>query len=922
MAKETAASIFTADATFPAIDATPNTALPDPKLVSLVYGLTIASGTAYLITRADGSVAARARISWTAIADEAVREGGQVQVQFRRAALAAAPWETITVPGTAREAYVDAVAEGEILIVRARARNSLVFGQWSTHQRHQIVGKTQAPADVSGYTATTVSNGIRLKWNDNSVEADYGYTEIRRGASWAVGASDVIFSGRADRWTMLEPADGHYTLWAKHFDSSGNESAAAQVQDFDFTLTGGIVAALSLVATSSVIKLDQLGAPTPTSITFTALGSFPGDPVFTVVDGSGTLTGTGTARSMTVASMGAAESVTVQATWGGQTDLLTAVKVRDGADAFIWILTNEAVTVPADAGGVVASFAAAAGAFRVFLGAVEVTGLCAFSVVSATGVTVAINPTSGLYSVDAMSADVGFATLRAIYAGNNLDRIFSIAKARAGVAGSAGPALFTLNPRGGAAVGPTDAVHRATGGGAWDADAYSSEAYVGGCFVSFSVAAMGTVQMAGLNSDPTTDTSYASIDYAWYPEGAVAHIYESGGHVATFGSYTTDSIFSIVYDGQEIKYLIDGTVLRTVSTTANRRFYFDSSIYSNLGGINRIRFGPMGARGLQGPQGNEGIEGPPGPDGQTNYFHVAYAYSSDGTAGFNNSAGPYIGTYSDYIITDSGNPGDYVWRQFVGAQGPQGDQGIPGSTGPNGQTSYLHIKYSNDGGASFTSSGGEDPGAWIGTYVDFTAGDSVNVAAYTWARMQPPNYRQEGDPGAVQEGATWTIPSTGKSYIRQAGSWIPYVGSLSVGTGELADQAATEISSQTYDFHVISGIDAIGYTILTHELSQGTFEITVSTRAKCVASAGDNVFRLNLETVGSIAFTSSPNIERFVPTGGQHEFTLVGSMVVTCTGAGPFFLTVKPDYKYLFSGTFGATALLYSTNIISAKIKK
>lgn len=140
--------------------------------------------------------------------------------------------------------------------------------------------------------------------------------------------------------------------------------------------------------------------------------------------------------------------------------------------------------------------------------------------------------------------------------------------------------------------------------------------------------------------------------------------------------------------------------------------------------------------GAQGPQGPQGSPGPAGADGATPYFHVAYASSADGSLGFNQISGPYIGTYVDFSPADSTNPAAYTWRQFVGAQGPQGTQGIPGVDGATGLTSYLHLKYSDDGGASFTASAGETPGKWIGQYVDFTEADSTNPAAYTWTLVK------------------------------------------------------------------------------------------------------------------------------------------------------------------------------------------
>lgn len=65
----------------------------------------------------------------------------------------------------------------------------------------------------------------------------------------------------------------------------------------------------------------------------------------------------------------------------------------------------------------------------------------------------------------------------------------------------------------------------------------------------------------------------------------------------------------------------------------------------------------------------------------------------------------------------------------------KGEQGIPGIDGENGQTSYLHIKYSDDG-SSFTANNGETPGAWIGQYVDFTEADSTVFSKYKWSKIK------------------------------------------------------------------------------------------------------------------------------------------------------------------------------------------
>lgn len=57
---------------------------------------------------------------------------------------------------------------------------------------------------------------------------------------------------------------------------------------------------------------------------------------------------------------------------------------------------------------------------------------------------------------------------------------------------------------------------------------------------------------------------------------------------------------------------------------------------------------------------------------------------------------------------------------------------IKGDPGEDGQTPYIHIKYSNDGGLHFTGSDGEEPGDYIGLYWDYDSEDSASVLDYTW----------------------------------------------------------------------------------------------------------------------------------------------------------------------------------------------
>ena len=122
---------------------------------------------------------------------------------------------------------------------------------------------------------------------------------------------------------------------------------------------------------------------------------------------------------------------------------------------------------------------------------------------------------------------------------------------------------------------------------------------------------------------------------------------------------------------------------------------------------------PVVISGENGTNGTDGIPGTPGEDGKTTYFHIKYSAVANPTSSSQMTETPstYIGTYVDFTQADSTDPSDYTWARFEGIQGEKGDQGIPGTNGADGKTSYLHIKYSNDGGVTFTGNNGEDPGS-------------------------------------------------------------------------------------------------------------------------------------------------------------------------------------------------------------------
>lgn len=146
--------------------------------------------------------------------------------------------------------------------------------------------------------------------------------------------------------------------------------------------------------------------------------------------------------------------------------------------------------------------------------------------------------------------------------------------------------------------------------------------------------------------------------------------------------------------------------------------------------------GPQGLQGLQGPAGQNGIPGKDGENGLTSYFHIKYSPVQNPTASqMTETPDVFIGTYVDFTKEDSNDPSKYTWARFEGLQGATGEQGIPGVNGEDGKTSYLHIKYSNDG-QTFTDNNGETSGEWIGQYTDFEKNDSNVFSDYKWSKIK------------------------------------------------------------------------------------------------------------------------------------------------------------------------------------------
>lgn len=259
--KETAAAIYTPDAAFSAQGFAANTALPSPWDIDPPTLSTIYSGTDELVQHGDGTITTRVRVTWPALVDSSITQAGFIDVEWSPAAQTLA-WQRVTVAGSETQAILAGPADGQTIIVRARARNSVAVSDWGLQVAHTVIGKTEPPSDVERFTI----DGDVLRWPEVGDIDLAGYRiRFNYGINTFWGGGAALHEGllTSSPYTLSTRPSGVVTLLIKAVDTSGNESTNAasitvnlgdtdisnvlleyeEAPDFTGTITNGAVSA-------------------------------------------------------------------------------------------------------------------------------------------------------------------------------------------------------------------------------------------------------------------------------------------------------------------------------------------------------------------------------------------------------------------------------------------------------------------------------------------------------------------------------------------------------------------------------------------------------------------------------------------------------------------------------------------------------
>ena len=418
------------------------------------------------------------------------------------------------------------------------------------------------------------------------------------------------------------------------------------------------------------------------------------------------------------------------------TDDETANKALEEARksrAMIINLDNDYQAITTDYKGEYTSFPECHTTAQVLYGHTDISNDCTYNVQKSSGVVGSWNNSTHTYTVTALTTDVGWVDITANYLNTySVTKRFDIAKLKGGIPGETGAK---------GDKGETGASGRSI---------TSSE-------TTYQASNRGTVAPTGTWSK--TPPNVAENQYLW-----TRTIY-------TYSDKTTSTTYSIGKMGAKGEQGAKGETGATgpqgeKGATGPQGPQGEQGIQGPQGEKGeKGDQGPQGLQGIQGPKGEQGIQGPKGASGDTTYFHIKYSSVAKPTTASQMTETPstYIGTYVDFTEADSSDPSKYTWARFQGLQGEKGTQGIAGTNGIDGKTSYLHIKYSNDGGKTFTSNSGETVGDYIGTCTDYNLNDPTTVASYTWAKIK-------GEQGI--QGDKGNQGSAGRTYFMETSSSI------------------------------------------------------------------------------------------------------------------------------------------------------
>jgi hypothetical protein len=141
-------------------------------------------------------------------------------------------------------------------------------------------------------------------------------------------------------------------------------------------------------------------------------------------------------------------------------------------------------------------------------------------------------------------------------------------------------------------------ITRATGGPGWNISGMAEENYGRGAIVGGN---LGLLTVMGLCDNPdvrlVVGEEFRDVDYYWHRDGAGNYVTSLGGSSEiNHGQLVQGGRCYVHYDDAEVHFVQQNTIIRSVPTTPNRRFWPMVCIFNNGGTVTNLQFAPGVAR--------------------------------------------------------------------------------------------------------------------------------------------------------------------------------------------------------------------------------------------------------------------------------------------------------------------------------------
>lgn len=225
--REVSSAIYTrtsADET--TADPAPNSDKQNPWDVTAPVLGTLESDDAQLTIDSRGAIISRIKVPWTSPEPNE----GTFEIEYKLSADVDWLPAPISPPKASdRVAWIGPVVDGEDYDVRIRAVNALgAHSDWDTETAHTVIGKSDAPAAPTSFTATTQPGGVLLEWVPPADLDIAGYEIYHAPTGDPIPTAPLfLVAAPAISFVVTGLTAGEDTdFWIKSIDTSGNKSTA------------------------------------------------------------------------------------------------------------------------------------------------------------------------------------------------------------------------------------------------------------------------------------------------------------------------------------------------------------------------------------------------------------------------------------------------------------------------------------------------------------------------------------------------------------------------------------------------------------------------------------------------------------------------------------------------------------------------